>query len=279
MKYPNHMTAAEAEKLELDVVSDDLRIHLTRMLRANVQDRNVDIQLIRLNNIVNRSRTIAGKTIYVLKADEDGNYYPQENAWHNGEMELVFRRLSTPELAEFLAELTQDEYMDEDEINPLLEKDGTSFRLRRISKFERDTISIEVLSIEDLEESGTDEDQHPNIRVLVARMDRALEDDDFAGVLHASASIFETLAKIVVARPTVENQTLKAFFERYRKDSRLPDEILDYILSVYDERNTTPLAGHGSTTPPDMDKDEATILSEMTKAFVRIEYRLSVEKD
>jgi len=115
---------------------------------------------------------------------------------------------------------------------------------------------------------------HPNIAVLMGRMDDALARDDYAGVLHASASIFETMAKDVVGIPTVHNQTLKSFFDRYRKDSTLPSEILDYILAVYDARSVTPLAGHGSTQIPNLSREATVTLAEMTKAFVRIEYRL-----
>jgi hypothetical protein len=115
---------------------------------------------------------------------------------------------------------------------------------------------------------------HANIRLLINRMDDALNRDDYASVLHASASIFETMAKDVVGIPTVQNQTLKSFFDRYRIDSNLPKEILDYILGIYDLRNTTPLAGHGSTQAPAINQESAISLSEMTRAFIRIEYRL-----
>ena len=64
------------------------------------------------------------------------------------------------------------------------------------------------------------------------RMDSDLSRGDYAGVLHCSASIFETMAKDIVGIPTVQNQTLKSFFDRYRKDSALPQEILDYIISI-----------------------------------------------
>jgi hypothetical protein len=116
--------------------------------------------------------------------------------------------------------------------------------------------------------------EHPNIRVLMDRMDDAAARDDRAGILHASASIFETMAKDVVGIQNVQDQTLKSFFERYRKESTLPDEILDYILAVYEARNVTPLAGHGSTQVPNLSREEAITLAEMTKAFVKIEYRL-----
>ena len=115
---------------------------------------------------------------------------------------------------------------------------------------------------------------HPNMHVLINRLDDSLIRNDYASVLHASASIFETLAKDIVRIPTVQDKTLKSFFERYRQDSNLPDEILDYILGIYELRNTTPLAGHGSTRTPSITREAAVTLSEMTKAFVKIEYTL-----
>jgi hypothetical protein len=115
---------------------------------------------------------------------------------------------------------------------------------------------------------------HQNIQVLLDRMDDTLRRNDYSGVLHASVSIFETMAKDVVGLPTVENKTLKSFFDRYRKDSSLPNEILDYILSIYDLRSITPLASHGSTKTPTINRESAIALSEMTRAFVRIEDQL-----
>jgi len=115
---------------------------------------------------------------------------------------------------------------------------------------------------------------HPNIATLLQRMDDALKRKDYGGVLHSSASIFETLAKEVVGIPSVQNQTLKSFFERYRKDSSLPTEVLNYILSVYDSRSSIPLAGHGHTAIPKISHEIAVTLSEITKAFVSIEYKL-----
>ncbi|NMC62515.1 MAG: hypothetical protein GYA55_05035 [SAR324 cluster bacterium] len=115
---------------------------------------------------------------------------------------------------------------------------------------------------------------HSNITILIERMDSDLKRNDYAGVLHCSACIFETMAKDIIGIPTVQDQTLKSFFDRYRKDSTLPAVILDYIILIYDNRNTVPLAGHGSIHIPTITKQEATVLAEMTKAFVNIEYKL-----
>jgi hypothetical protein len=82
------------------------------------------------------------------------------------------------------------------------------------------------------------------------------------------------MAKDIVGTPTVEDQTLGSFFSRYRKDSALPAEVLDYILTIYNLRSATPLASHGSTKAPSISKETAIILVEMTKAFIRMEYRL-----
>lgn len=116
--------------------------------------------------------------------------------------------------------------------------------------------------------------QHHNIDILISRMEDALKRKDYAEVLHTSASVFETLAKDVVAVSTVENQTLKSFFERYRKDSQLPPPILDYILSIYNERNQMPLAGHGSLREPTISEQEAILIRQFTIAIVNSEYEL-----
>jgi hypothetical protein len=115
---------------------------------------------------------------------------------------------------------------------------------------------------------------HRNILFLTKRMDDALQRRDYAGVLHASASIFETMAKDIVGIPSIQDQALGSFFKRYCADSRLPPEVLDYVSAVYDSRSKTPLAGHGSTQIPDLDQETAVALCELTRAIVRIEYRL-----
>ncbi len=118
------------------------------------------------------------------------------------------------------------------------------------------------------------DDEHPNIRILLDRMTRSLYACDYSAVLHSSASIFETLAKDIVGLDSIKNQTLSAFFDRYRKDSSLPNEILDYIFSIYKRRNNEPLAGHGSTNTPSIIQSEAVILAELTIALVKIERQL-----
>lgn len=147
--------------------------------------------------------------------------------------------------------------------------------LRYLTPLEAEPFS--ALLKEPLSSHGIDdksENEHPNVRLLIKRMDTLLANDDPAGVLHTSASIFETLAKNVVHDKAVQDQTLGAFFDRYRRESELPDEILNYIHATYKRRNTEPVAGHGSTKAPTYTMKEAKALVDLTKTFLRIEKRL-----
>jgi hypothetical protein len=274
MKYPMYMSPEDSAKLEYEIVSDDLKIYLTRVLEKWTEDTNThENTLIRKNRLVNKSRMLVGKPNYVLESDEIGGYMPQEYAWHDGDMALVLRRLKTPQFAELLCDFVNDGLYKCDELNELLKRDGVSFRIND----DNERIKIEVLSLEDIEELDSSIQTHPNIRLLVSRMDGELQKNDYSGVLHSSATIFETLAKIIVNESKIENQTLKSFFDRYRKDSNMPEAILDYIINIYECRNVTPLAGHGSTKEPNLTQKQAIIMAEMTKAFVKIEYRLQIE--
>ena len=132
---------------------------------------------------------------------------------------------------------------------------------------------LEITSHEDIYSVPVG-NEHPNIAILLERMENALEQYDYSAVLHSCSNIFETMAKDIVEEDTIQDQTLASFFERYRKDSGLSEEILNYILDIYKSRSTTPLAAHGSTEEPTINKKDAIILTEMTRAFVRIEYKL-----
>lgn len=273
MKYTRYLDSDDITALELEIVSQDLKTYLTRELEGQIEsDEFPEHDIIRQNRLINKSRSLAGLPVYVLEGDSDGYFHPAENAWHNGEFQLVFRRLNTTQFIEFMGDLIQEEFFEKDEINKYLERDNVSFRFETNDNGE---LAVEVLPLDKIESESPPE--HPNIRVVASRMDDALKRDDYAGVLHASAVIFETMAKDIVGIPTVQNQTLKSFFERYRKDSLLPNEILDFILNVYDSRSTEPLAGHGSTEAPEITREIAIVLSEMTKAFVKIEYTLHRE--
>jgi len=268
MKHSIYLSDEDKKQLEYEVVSQEARVYLTRLIERNPSFSNRSF--LSKNWIVNRSRSLVGKSVYVLEPGRLGEYEDSEYAWHSGEFELSLRRLDTIRLVELIAEILEHEWLTAKEVNETLKKESSSFRFHRKNR----TVTVEVFSVEKLEEDAPHSDEHPNIRILVKRMATGLEQKDYSAVLHASATIFETLAKDIVDIPSVQDQTLGTFFSRYEKDSQLPTDLKAKILATYQARNKMPLAGHGSTQEPTLDEQEAITLTELTKAFVRIEYAL-----
>lgn len=274
MKFAIYLTEEQSEQLKYEVLSKDFYIYLTRYLMDWCETTDdATVLIMRKNRLINLSRTISGGKIYTLTSDDWGNFESVEYAWHDSHFMLIFRELSTIQFIEFACDLINYDYLKVDFLNVALKKEGASFSF---SKPRGGKIEVHVTSIEEIEQANVS-DEHVNIRTLVARMDTSYDSNDYANVLHSSASIFETMAKEIIGIATIQDKTLKSFFDRYRADSKLPSEILDYILATYDARNTTALAGHGSLKVPTISKEQAIILIEMTKAFVRIEYRIQRE--
>ena len=264
------LDSSQRATLEFELISRNARLKLTRIIRAHCRSREMHITLIRMNQFINIANTVLGKPIYCLETDYMGDYHDADYAWHNGELELIMRRPSTTELVEILADYIETGMLDSNLVNDIFAQDQCSFRFDN----EHDEVAVEIDSISEIPEEALTTD-HPNIRKLVERMDAAVEREDPTAVLHTSASIFETLAKDMLSDAKLENQSLGGFFEKYRKNSKLPDPILDYILDIFRNRNTTPLAGHGSTRTPTIALDDAVVLAEFTKAIVRAERQIA----
>ncbi len=261
----------QRKQLEYEVVPSRVRLQLTRMLRGAVDSKDLNVYIARMNDVINICRNVLGEPISIIEVNDWGDYEFVDTGWIRAQLELSMRQPDTAELVETIADLIQDHWFKTDEVNEVLASHGCSFSFA--DAYSDHDVRVEITPVDELEPNS--EDEVVNIRLLVRRMETALDGDDFAGVLHASACIFETLAKDVVAIAGVQNQTLASFFDRYKKDSQLPSPILDYILDIYKRRNTEPLAGHGQLDSPTITKEEAVVLVEMTKAFVRIERYLS----
>lgn len=259
--------------LEFEVIPTSIKCHLTRLLRRG-SGASQPLQTLQWQNIViNRARTISELSIYVLESDDMGEYMDQEYAWHTSEFELCVRRLNAVQFIEFVAEMVECGWLELEIVNALFSKANTSVVMSLEDSFDPRVI-VRVAPVGDL---NSDLEQHhrPNVRTLVARLDRELAARDYSAVLHCSAVIFETVAKDVVGIPTVANQTLGGFFDRYRADSSLPEPVLDYILAVYKRRNTEPLAGHGQVHEPTISESEARMLAVLTKAFISYETQMN----
>lgn len=114
---------------------------------------------------------------------------------------------------------------------------------------------------------------HPNIVQQISRMNNCLDSNDPAGALHAASNILETMAKDISQNPNVSNQSLSGFFEQFKKNSSLPDNLIDAIKDIYNLRNRLPTAGHGSLDKPELTMADAIAIAALTKAILEIEYR------
>lgn len=275
------LSKSQRKTLEQEVVPAEARLELTRLIRDRCSSVSDDsggaISLTRENDFVNIANTVMGKPIYALESDGWGFYEPAEFAWHHGQRELIMRLPSTVELAEILADYLQRGMLDRKTVNGILKIYNCGFRFKDVGGTDGVDIEVSIQNEESIPEPDLSKD-HPNVRRLIVRMDAALAAQDFAAVMHASASVFETLAKDVIQNPSVNDQTLASFFAGYRKKSLLPEPVLDYMLEVYKSRNTQPLAGHGSLSAPTVTPEEALSLAELTKAIVRMERALAQQK-
>ncbi|KCZ53200.1 hypothetical protein HY29_17450 [Hyphomonas beringensis] len=227
------------------------------------------IDLIHINRIVNLANAVLGRPIYTLELS-DWDYEPAEYAWHNGELELVLRRPETAELVEILVDLVDAGCILIEDVNAVLEADRSGIRISTSDG----GAAVEVIDVAKLPEASLAPGEHVNVRKLVERMDRAMQDRDWSLVLHTSASIFETVAKQVVSEPTIQNKSLGGWFSLYRKRSTLAAPLLDTIEAIFKRRNIEPLAGHGSASDPSITEEEAVQVRELTIAFVRLERTL-----
>lgn len=266
------LTRAQKKELEFEVISERVRLNLARLFRevTRREDGDSDIQIILKNRIINIARQIEGLPLYRLESDSDGYYFPQEEAWHFGELELISRRPETKDLIEILCDLIQEDLIPIEEVNNIFLENNS--KIIFIEKSGNTQVEIENVNSEPDEDIKS---EHPNIRKLIKRMEVLFNAQDYSGVLHTSASVFETLAKDVIKKPTIEDKSLGSFFESYKKHSKLSEPVLDMIKLIYDKRSTEPLAGHGQTAEPTITREEAAILMEMTKAFVRMERKFA----
>ena len=277
--YLRFIEDKEISLIKQESISAELKIYLTRILRRKTEDVSDDsgkTSLTTKNYLINKSKTIRGEKIYVLESDDWGEYLIQEYAWHNSEFELIFRQLNSIQFFEYLGELIENSWFTLNEINKLLKKDNSCLRYCESAN----GLRIEAISLDEVEKLYQEQfkilgkEAHPNINSLLNRAEVGLSSGDYPLVLQSCGSIFETLSKDIIDNSNIETQSFNWYFEKYKETSKLPLPILEYMKAVFKDRNTSPLAGHGSTQVPNVSKDTAIILIELTKAFVQTEYRL-----
>ena len=260
------LTAEQSNALEFVNFPHKLALKLTRMLRDTVRSDFSNQSLVVQNNIINIAHNVLRRPLYELDVYEE-NYWIQEHGWHQSRLEGIFRFASSTESVDILGDLITEGYLDKDDVNALMDEFNIPVHF---SSYCSDPVSVEVFDLPKIED-GTQIEHSPNIQELVARADRSIRDNDPSLALHTCATIYETLGKEVVSSPSIENQTFGSFIEGYRKESKLPNTFVDYMLEIYKRRNTEPNAGHGATKPVKVTIEEATVFTEVTKALIKAE--------
>lgn len=270
MDSPLILEDNQVRDLQWEVIPTHARVYLVQLIRRGGDpEHTIHWQ----NRFINRARSIHGLYPCVLSSDAQDEYLLSEHTWHDAELDASVRRLTASEFIEYLGVIVEEGWFGLEKANHVLMRANSSVRLDWQGSMQS-RIGVNLLDQDELQ-AASEADNAPNVRTLMGRMQRSLEEEDYSAVLHASASIFETLAKELVGSPSVANQPLGGFFDAYRNKSALPAPVLDYIKAIYNKRNTEPLAGHGAVAEPTFSKSDAEMLVPLTRAFVQYERRMA----
>ena len=265
-----YLSKDDAISLEYEWIPLSAKAHLIRLLdRYCPPHVNPRTRIPYLQRIVNLANNLSERKFFDLDTDQFDDYFPEDVARLETEFMICIRRLNPIQFIEFLGTVVEYEYIDINDANIILKEINSSVAI------ELDTtghLSISILPMAD--KSALDNDASPNLRTILRRMDSYLNDEDYAAVLLNSAMAIEFISKQIYGSSKIYNQSFGSYFEGYKNKTTLPEPIIDWMLQIYKRRNTEPLASHGSPLPPSITCEEASLIAEMTKAFIRYESRM-----
>ena len=265
-----YLSKDDAISLEYEWIPLSAKAHLIRLLdRYCPPHVNPRTRIPYLQRIVNLANNLSERKFFDLDTDQFDDYFPEDVARLETEFMICIRRLNPIQFIEFLGTVVEYEYIDINDANIILKEINSSVAI------ELDTtghLSISILPMAD--KSALDNDASPNLRTILRRMDSYLNDEDYAAILLNSAMAIEFISKQIYGSSKIYNQSFGSYFEGYKNKTTLPEPIIDWMLQIYKRRNTEPLASHGSPLPPSITCEEASLIAEMTKAFIRYEFRM-----
>ena len=265
-----YLSKDDAISLEYEWIPLSAKVQLTRLLyRHYLPHAESHPRIHYLNRIVNQANNLTGRKIFLLDADQVGDYFSADIARQESEFMIYIRRLNPIQFIEFLATVVELGYIKVDDANAILKEANSSVTIKL-----DDSGRVSTSTISTAGQFTLDNDASPNLRTLVSRMDRYLNDEDYAGVLSNSAMAIELISKEIYGSSKIYNQSFGSYFEGYKNKTTLPEPVIDWMLQIYKRRNTEPLAAHGSPLPPSITCEEASLIAEMTKAFIRYESRM-----
>jgi hypothetical protein len=265
-----YLSKDDAISLKYEWIPLSAKVQLTRLLdRYCPPHVNPHTRIPYLQRIVNLANNLSERKLFDLDPDQFGDYFPEDVARLESEFMICIRRLNPIQFIEFLATVVELGYIKVDDANAILKEANSSVTIKL-----DDSGRVSTSTISTAGQFTLDNDASPNLRTLVSRMDRYLNDEDYAGVLSNSAMAIELISKEIYGSSKIYNQSFGSYFEGYKNNTTLPEPVIDWMLQIYKRRNTEPLAAHGSPLPPSITCEEASLIAEMTKAFIRYESRM-----
>lgn len=269
---PLFLDKESMQKIEYELVPLEAKQTLTRLLRGKclLQNREATetigethFAISFQNDIINRANNIIGRKPYILLPDDHGMIHEFEFIWHRSEFEACIQRLPSYEFLEFLAEITNDRIVDIQEANSLLESFGSTVSLQESGG------TVRLVVLEAVQDEDLPEDSNEGLQQLVRRMQSCLNNNDAPGVLHAASSALELLAKDELGESKLNSKPFGKIAKKYKENSSLPTDIIEWVEKIYVERNREPQAGHGTPDSGSFSIEDASLLSELTKALAR----------
>lgn len=265
-----YLSKDDAISLEYEWIPLSAKVQLIRLLDRHCPTHtNSHTRIHYLNRIVNLANNLTERTIFVLDTDQFGDYFPVDIARQESEFMICVRRLNSWQFIEFLATVVELGYIKVNDANAILKEVNSSVTIKLDDSDRASTSTTSTAG-----QFTLDNDASPNLRTLVSRMDRCLNDDDYAATLSNSAMAIELISKEIYGSPKIYNESFGSYFEGYKNKTTLPEPVIDWMLQIYKRRNTESLAAHGSPLPPLITCEEASLIAEMTKAFIRYESRM-----
>jgi hypothetical protein len=266
MRLPIYLTMQQVNEFQYEYVSQDLKNRVARLLMKDRTEHDKKSDEKRFNfiyKIVNICKAISSDSPIILYLDEESNF-DYKHTRIEGMFYSSITTLNNIEFIEFLCELAFYDYLSIDKINESLNDSDNTFKIDK----SQGQIIINVIP----EKLSVDIESHPNIHMLINRMDTCFSGKDYSGVLAASNNVLETLAKIVLDNKKFDGKTLGDIFGDYKEKSSLPIELKDLFIKIYIKRNAEPSAGHGSRKPSTITRFDANFIVQFTKAVVNLEY-------
>lgn len=255
-----NLTKEQVKELEFEELPKQATIDFTRLVRLIIND-NYFLGL----RFINMKETILDKKVTKPVFDDYSESLTESlTLYIMSSIEDIFNNLELNEVVELLFDYIQLDLMDITSVNNILKK----YEIPVL--FEQDNQHNLNVKTENIEDIPVSKNEHPNIKQLISRMDNNFANNDYAGVLHASASIYETLVKDIAGAPKFKKMSLGQILNDSAFSLNIPEQIMEYIREIFKKRNTVPTAGHGGVSIPTITEEEAIVIQEFTKAIVRV---------